>query len=283
MSAAGLVVESVSFAYAATVLADVSLAARPGEVVAILGANGAGKSTLLKLCARLLAPASGRISWAGRDLAAQSPSAVARQLAYCAQGADPPSALTVGQSVRLGRLPFRPWYRPLGADDRAAVEAALEALGLLEFRDRPVSELSGGEAQRVRLARALAQQPQCLMLDEPTAYLDPRYQQQLLSAVRHLAGRNGVAVLLTLHDLNLASVWSDRLVLLAGGRVVAEGTPGDVLTAANLRAAYDVELAVAPHPATGAACVVVPRGAGGSAPASPETSPPGPLSVPERG
>ncbi len=259
MSAAGLAVESVSFAYAAPVLAGVSLATRPGEVVAILGANGAGKSTLLKLCARLLTPASGRISWAGRDLAPLSPSAVARQLAYCAQGADPPSALTVEQSVRLGRLPFRPWYRPLGADDRAAVGAALESLGLADFRHRPVSELSGGEAQRVRLARALAQQPRCLMLDEPTAHLDPRYQQQLLNAVRRLAERDGVAVVLTLHDLNLASVWADRLVLLANGRVVANGAPGEVLTAANLRAAYEVELAVAPHPATGAACVVVPR------------------------
>ena len=237
------------------VFAGVSVDARPGELVAVLGPNGAGKTTLLRALARLLRPTAGAVTLAGRDVWALRPAEVARAVAFAPQVMAPEWPFTVREFVGLGRAPHRGWWRPLAADDRRAVDRALDRMGLAGFRDRAVTELSGGEWQRARLAKALAQAPRVLLLDEPTTHLDPRFQLDLLAAVRGLTRDAGLAVVMTLHDLNLVGPWADRAVVLAGGRVLADGPPAGVLTAATLEAAYGVILAVAPHPLTAAPAV----------------------------
>jgi iron complex transport system ATP-binding protein len=233
------------------VVEAVTLAARPGEVLALIGPNGAGKTTLLRAMARLLRPQGGAALLGGEAVWALRPRAVARQLALAPQGGAEGMPLTVGQFVALGRAPHRGWLLPLGADDRAAVEAALERTGVVHLRDRPVAELSGGEQRRAILARALAQSPRALLLDEPTAALDLRYQAAILDLADRLAHEDGLTVVLTLHDLNQAAVAADRVALLAGGRLLALGAPADVLTADLLARAYGVPVAVGAHPVYG--------------------------------
>jgi len=242
------------------VFAGVSLAARPGEVLAVLGPNGAGKTTLLRALARLVRPAAGAVTLDGRDVWAAGPAAAARAVAFAPQVLAPDWPFTVAEFVGLGRAPHRGWWRPLTAGDRRAVAAALDRLGLAGLRGRRVTELSGGEWQRVRLAAVLAREPRVLLLDEPTAHLDPRYQLELLTAVRDLARGQGLAVVMTLHDLNLVGPWADRAAVIGGGRLLAEGPPAAVLTGDTLAAAYGVRLAVAPHPVTAAPAVALAPG-----------------------
>jgi len=252
--------DNLSCAYRGmAVFRGVSLSAQPGELLALLGPNGAGKTTLLKALAGLLRPAEGVVTLDGRDLAQWGRGEIARAIAFAPQGLTPDWPFTVREFVSLGRAPHRGWWLPLTAADRMAVEEALEALGLGEFHARPVTELSGGEWQRARLASALAQQPRFLLLDEPTAHLDPRFQVELLRTTRTLARQSGLGVVLAMHDLNLAGPWADRLALLADGRLVAEGPPEVVLTPELLCEAYGVRLAVAPHPLTGAPAVSLTR------------------------
>jgi iron complex transport system ATP-binding protein len=238
-----------------TVFARVSLAVRPGELLAVLGPNGAGKTTLLKALARLIRPTAGRVLLDGQDVWSSGPARTAAAVAYVPQVLAPDWPFTVREFVSLGRAPHRGWWRPLTAEDRWAIDAALARLGLAAMRSRVVTELSGGEWQRTRLARALAQAPRVLLLDEPTAHLDPHFQLELLSAVRGLAREQNLAVVVTTHDLNLIGAWVDRVALLAGGAILAEGPPDAVLTASLLETAYQTRLAVAPHPLTGAPVV----------------------------
>ena len=235
------------------VFAGVSLTARPGELLAVLGPNGAGKTTLLRALARLTRPLAGTVTLNGRDLWTdnQNPAAAA----FAPQVLAPTWPLAVREFVALGRAPHRGWWRPLTRSDWQTVETALDLLALRPLVGRPVTELSGGEWQRVRLAKALAQQPAVLLLDEPTAHLDPRAQFELLSTVRSLAADRHLAVVMTLHDLNLVGPWADRVAVLAAGGILAEGTPTEVLTTATLNRAYNVNLYVALHPITAAPAV----------------------------
>jgi iron complex transport system ATP-binding protein len=233
------------------VFTGVSLTIHPGELCAILGPNGAGKTTLLKALARLVRPLAGTATLDGKDVWAQPPARVAAAVAFTSQLLAPEWPFTVREFVSLGRAPHRGWWRPLTPGDRRIIDGALDQLGLLSARDRPITELSGGEWQRVRLARTLAQEARVLLLDEPTAHLDPRFQLDLLATIRSLVRDRRLAVVMTLHDLNLVGPWADRVALLAGGGVLREGTPEAVLTGPVLAAAYGIRFAVAPHPATG--------------------------------
>jgi iron complex transport system ATP-binding protein len=233
------------------VFTGVSLTVHPNELFAILGPNGAGKTTLLKALARLIRPLAGTATLDGIDVWAYAPSRVAAAVAFTSQLLTPDWPFTVREFVALGRAPHRGWWQPLTRGDGRIIDAALDRLGLLAVRDRQITELSGGEWQRVRLARALAQEARVLLLDEPTAHLDPRFQLDLLSTVRSLMRDRHLAVVMTLHDLNLVGPWADRVALLAGGGVLREGAPDEVLTGPVLAAAYGVQLAIAPHPATG--------------------------------
>ncbi len=241
------------------VFSGVSLTVRPGELLAILGPNGAGKTTLLRALSRLVRPSAGRVTLDGKDVWSLSPSAVAGAVAFTPQVLAPDWPFTAREFVALGRAPQRGWWRPLTQPDWHIVDEALESLCLSHLADRPVTELSGGEWQRARLAKALAQQPRALLLDEPTAHLDPRFQLELLTATRWLVREKQLAVAMTLHDLNLVGPWADRVALLAGGTVLAQGVPESVLTPGALKAAYGIDFAVAPHPATGEPVVTLVR------------------------
>ncbi|MCU0490340.1 MAG: ABC transporter ATP-binding protein [Chloroflexaceae bacterium] len=233
------------------VVREVSLCARPGTVLALIGPNGAGKSTLLHGLARLLRPAGGLALLGEDDIWRMEPRTVARQLALAPQASAAGWPLTVEQAVALGRAPHRGWLLPLTADDRAAVELALARTGVAHLRERRLDELSGGEQRRVVLARALAQQPRILLLDEPTAALDLKYQVTILELAQRLAHTDGLAVVVTLHDLNQAALIADQLALLAEGCLLAVGPTAAVLRPDLLERAYGLPIHVSRHPLLG--------------------------------
>ncbi|HEY1065067.1 MAG TPA: ABC transporter ATP-binding protein [Pirellulales bacterium] len=253
-----LSVERLTCAYGKRIaLADASLDFLPGEFVAVLGPNGAGKSTLLRAVAGLAKPTAGTVRLSGRYLASLSASLVARSIAYAAQTQTADWPFTVREFVELGRLPVRGWFFPLSDDDRRFVAEAIYHAGLDGFEERFITELSGGEWQRARIAQSLARGPEVLLLDEPTAHLDPRFQIEILRTAKRLAKASGLTVVATLHDVSAAAIWADRIVFLSGGRVVAVGTPHEVVRPDVLEQVYGVRFAVGPHPVTGAPCVAI--------------------------
>ncbi|MFN3346875.1 MAG: ABC transporter ATP-binding protein, partial [Candidatus Bipolaricaulaceae bacterium] len=244
-------IRGLSLAYSAVpVLDGVDLAVQEGEILAVVGPNGAGKSTLLRAISGALRPQKGviyldfRVVW---DFSARER---AQKLAMVEQGAQPAFDLTVQELVELGRLPHLGRLQGFRAADAAAVAQALAFTGLAHLAHRRWSELSGGERQRALLAMALAQEPEVLLLDEPTAHLDVAHQIELMQLITGFAGKGGTAIL-ALHDLNLAAAFAHRVALLCRGRLLACGTPAEVLTPALLREAFGVEALVRTHPLTG--------------------------------
>jgi len=233
------------------VVRDVSLSVDPGEVVGLVGPNGSGKTTLVRVVSRALPPASGAVRVVGRDPYAMSGRETARLLAVVPQDVLPAFSFTALEVVLMGRTPYRSTLGGGSPDDWARTRAAMAAASVQHLADRPFEELSGGERQRVVLAQALAQEAPVLVLDEPTSHLDIRHVVDLLAIVRGLAAGQGTAVLAILHDLNVASVACDRIVVLHRGETVAEGEPGAVITDDLLRAVYGVEADVVTDHATG--------------------------------
>ena len=241
----GLRAERVSRPAGGRLVVDgVTLAPRPGETVGLLGPNGSGKSTLLRLLSGVLSPSSGVVVLDGRPLDRTPRREAARRVAVVEQHAETRTELTVRDVVALGRIPHRRAWTPASAADRAAVESALEVTGLTRMADRSWQTLSGGERQRAQIARALAQEPGELLLDEPTNHLDIQYQLDLMELVAGLA----VTTVIAVHDLNLAAMYCDRLLVLCDGRVVAEGTPEEVLTSALIFQVYGVRAEVTGGP-----------------------------------
>jgi len=235
------------------VLRDVTVEVGPGEVVALCGPNGAGKTTLLRCLAGLLRPTAGTVLLGDRPVSEIPPRERARWIAYLPQDPLCPAGFTCEEVVRMGRYA----HGDPEADERA-VREAMDRTNTRHLARRPFGATSGGERQRVLLARALAQKARVFLLDEPTAHLDLAHQGETLELLRDLRD-SGAAVICTLHDLNLASLVSDRMVLLREGRVYAQGLPEEVLTADSLRAVYGVETLVLPHPRS-ARPVVLPPG-----------------------
>ena len=233
------------------VLQSLTLALHSGEVLALIGPNGAGKTTLLRALARLLQPQSGTVLLAGHNAWRLSPKSVARRLALASQQEVMSWPGTVEEAVALGRAPHRGWLLPYTVHDREVIEQVLLQTGLVALRHRLLTALSGGEQRRVILARALAQEPQVLLLDEPTAHLDLKYQAEVLTLVQHLAQQDGLSVVVALHDLNQAALCAQRIALLADGRLLAIGSPEAVLTPELLAHAYGIEVVVTPHPIYG--------------------------------
>jgi iron complex transport system ATP-binding protein len=234
------------------VLHEVSLEVASGEVAAVIGPNGCGKSTLLRCITGLLTPRTGSISIGGDDAARLDRRERARRLALLPQGGAGGDDLTAYDMVLLGRTPHLPPYGAPSARDHEIVTAALESVGALDLSDRRLAQMSGGQRQRVMLARALAQQPQILLLDEPTSNLDLRYQYEILDLVRQVARREKLAVVLVLHQINLAAQVADTMLLLnADGTIRASGAPTVVMTGENLTSVYGLPLDVALHPHTG--------------------------------
>lgn len=224
------------------IIKDINLSLQPGEWLSLVGANGSGKSTLLRLFSRILLPQQGMVLLDGKAIQTQSAQSVARQLAILPQQPAIPAGLTVQQLVGLGRTPHQPWWQwDLDGEDRRAVEMAIAQTQLTALRDRPVEELSGGERQRAFLALTLAQEPQVLLLDEPTTFLDLQHQLELLDLLKTLNQQRQLTIITVLHDLNLAIRYSDRLAMLHQGAIAAIGTPAQVVTPDNLRQVFEVE------------------------------------------
>lgn len=224
-----------------SVIKGLSLTAEPGEMLGLIGPNGAGKTTVLRALTGLLSPNQGSVLIDDQDVQKLSASAKAQTIGMVPQGEAQVWPLSVEEVVSLGRAPHRGWLMPFSSTDRAAVDKALELTGLFELRGRSIDKLSGGERQRVMIARALAQEPDILLLDEPTANLDVQQQILLLELVRQLASEGKLIAVMAIHDLALAARYCDRLLLLFNGRDYAVGPPEAVLTSENMRAVFGVE------------------------------------------
>ncbi len=222
-----------------------------GSLYAILGPNGSGKSTLLRLLLGALEPSSGAVLYEGVPVDSLSRRDFARRVGVVPQGEEVVFPVTVRELVAMGRYPhLGPWRRE-SAQDRVAIHQAMERCDVAELATRPLSTLSGGERQRARIARALAQQPATLVLDEPTAALDVMHEMAIFELLGALAERDGVTVVLVTHNLNLAARYAHRILLLDRGRPAAEGTPGEVLRRGTLEAVYQWPMTVTAHPGPG--------------------------------
>jgi len=246
-------------ATAGLVLHRLNLAVAPGEVIALVGPNGSGKSTLLRALGRVLRPRGGAVLLDGRAMTEWPTREVARRLALLPQGPTLANDTTVEELVWLGRSPHQGLLGLPTPADHAAVRWAIAETGIGPLVRRQMSALSGGERQRVWLALALAQQPEVLLLDEPTTFLDLSHQLEVLDLIRYLNVEHGLTVVMVLHDLNQAARYAGRIVVLRDGRVYAEGPPAAVLTPAALRDVFGVDGRVLPGP-DGVEMVIVPVG-----------------------
>ena len=247
----GLVGERISITADGILLIDnVDCTVARGSLSALVGPNGAGKSTLLRALTAVQLPASGTVHFDGDDLLGMPRRQRARLAAFVEQDATTDSALTVEMVVKLGRLPHQSLWEADSAESAAVVTDSLETTGLSTFREREFRSLSGGEKQRVMLARALAQQPRLLTLDEPTNHLDIAAQLSVLGLLDHLR-TTGVTVLAALHDLSLAASYCDHIIVLSRGRVVAAGATEEVLTEALIAEVYGVRASILRNPVTG--------------------------------
>lgn len=233
----------------------VSLEAARGSVTAVVGPNGSGKSTLVRALLGRLSPERGRVMIDATPLTVLDRKAVARTVAIVPQREEPAFPSTVSDYVALGRYPHATWTGALTADDRASVDAAVARAGVAALMVRRTDELSGGEWQRVRIARALAQGGDAMVLDEPTTFLDVAHEMAVFELLHGLA-RSGHAVLLVSHQLNLVARFADRIVLLHRGEVAAAGAPGDVMRGEVLERVYEWPLVVSRDPAVGAPMLV---------------------------
>lgn len=223
------------------VVEDFNLSIAPKTIVGLIGPNGSGKTTILRALAGLIEPRAGAALVEGTRASTLDKRLRARKVGWVPQQENAAWPLTVVEVVRLGRAPHRGWLMPFTEKDMQIVEHALARADLLDLKHRPVNKLSGGEFQRVLIARVLAQEPEALLLDEPTASLDVHHQVQVLDLVRDLVHEKGLSVVMAIHDLNLAARYCDQLVLLHQGRQVSVGAPEEVLTPENLRAVFNVE------------------------------------------
>jgi len=245
----------------APVLIGVDLDVPRGSLYGLIGPNASGKSTLLRAASGVLRASDGRIAISGIDLRRLTRREIALRLGAVAQDESGGEEFTVAEIVALGRLPHLRRFAGESDRDRAAVARALRLMRVEALSERRLGELSGGERQRVMIARALAQEPELLLLDEPTAHLDIGHQAELLELLRDLTAREGLTVFAALHDLNLAAQYCDRLALLFGGRIAAAGAPDEVITQDNIARAYGPRVIVGRHPALGCPQVsVVPTG-----------------------
>lgn len=232
------------------VIKDLSLTIQQGEVLSILGPNGCGKSTLLKTLSRVLKPTKGKVLIEGRCIDSINTKELSRKIAMLSQHNQVPIGITVKELVYYGRLPHKKWYEARNKEDEEIIDWALVHTGLADYKERHVSGLSGGERQRVWLAMALAQKPEVLLLDEPTTYLDISHQLELMELIRGINEKLKMTIVMVLHDLNQASEYSDRLVIMKKGEVKGEGTPDTLIHQDLLRDIYHIECDIDKNPRT---------------------------------
>lgn len=247
------------------VLRDVNLRVDAGEMLGIVGPNGSGKTSLLRLLGKLVRPQKGEIRLYGQSLEAATQNEVARQVAFVPQDNQPTFPFSVAETVLMGRFPHRrrsPWDYGFGWDSRedcAIAWQAMTTMDVVHLAERSVTDLSGGERQRSVIARALAQTSKVLLLDEPTAFLDLQHQLEICSVLRSLKEERGLTIVIVSHDLNLASQYCDRLVMLKEGAVFAMGSPREVLRPDVLQQVYGCSVLVDAHPQSGLPRITLPR------------------------
>ena len=242
-----ILVKGVSISYdGIEALNNVTIEFMEGKVTSVVGPNGAGKTTLLRCICNILKPKIGTVLLDGSEVSKLSLKEIARKIGYVPQIHSSHVPLTVFEVVLLGRRPYVNWS--LSERDLKIAWSSLEKVGAKHLANRFFDELSGGERQKVLIARALAQEPEVLLLDEPTSNLDLKHQLEILGLIKNLAEKHNLTVVMAMHDLNLASRFSDYIVMLKNGRIFATGTPSQVLTAENIREVYGVEVKVLDTP-----------------------------------
>ncbi|MFE9309919.1 ABC transporter ATP-binding protein [Streptomyces sp. NPDC006706] len=249
-----------------TVVEELDLDVPDGRVIVIVGPNACGKSTLLRALGRLLKPRRGAVLLDGTELARLPTKRIAQVIGLLPQTPVPPEGITVGDLIARGRQPHQKWWQQWSETDEASVSQAMERTGTADLAERPVDELSGGQRQRVWIAMALAQDTDLLLLDEPTTYLDIAHQVEVLDLVRRLNRERGRTVVAVLHDLNQAARYADHLIAMRAGRIIAQGPPGDIVTAELVQKVFGLASVVVPDPVTGGPMVVPgpPRSADGT-------------------
>lgn len=249
--------EGVSLGYRGhDVIEGLDLQLPPGKVTAIVGPNACGKSTLLRGLARLHPLSAGTVKVDGRDIGSLSRRELARLVGVLPQSSIAPDGVRVAELVGRGRFPHQGWFGRHSSQDDQVVMRSLEATGVADLADRRLEELSGGQRQRVWIAMVLAQETDAVLLDEPTTYLDVTHQLELLDLLADLNAARGTTVVMVLHELNHAARYADHMVVMAGGRIAAQGAPRDVLTVDSVRGAFGLEAEVIADPVTGGPLVV---------------------------
>jgi iron complex transport system ATP-binding protein len=238
------------------VLKDVGLEVHSGEVVALIGPNGAGKSTLIRAVSGVVPIQDGKIQIDDTDVTGLSSMQRARQISVVPQAVSLPPAFTVWETVLLGRTPYLNFLGQTSITDEALARHALEQVDILQLSESRMDQISGGEQQRVLLARALTQAAPILLMDEPTAHLDLRHQVDLLKLITAQAREKELTVLIALHDLNLASMFADRIAIIENGQLCVAGNPKETLTAEILRSIYHLPVHIIQHPETGAPLII---------------------------
>lgn len=226
------------------VLHGLSLEIERGKVVTLIGQNGCGKSTLLKTVSKAVTPRSGEVVYLDKKLSEYPPKQLAQKIAYLSQVHESPPDIDVRTLVSYGRFPYSRFGRGMTAEDGAIIDRALALTGLTHLKDRILATLSGGERQRAWIAMTIAQEPEILILDEPTTYLDVSYQVEVLELVRRLNCELGITIVMVLHDINLAARYSDYLAAIREGELFAMGTPDEMVTEKNLCDIFEIEAAV---------------------------------------
>lgn len=230
-------------------LTDVSAAMESGVLSGIIGPNGSGKSTLLRILGSVARPDSGKVLYGGADISTMPPMHRARMVGAVLQDSGAQFGFKVREVVEMGRFPHKGLLGRMDEEDRSAVEEAMKRAGVTQFADRPITALSSGERQRAFIARALAQRPSVLLLDEPTSHLDISYQLEVMEMLKALA-ESGTTIAIVMHDLNLAGLYCERIIAMKQGRVAAAGSADEVLTPENILEIYGVRTLVENHPAT---------------------------------
>ena len=238
------------------IVSNVSVTIPDGTVTVIVGANACGKSTLLRGLSRLLRPASGHVPLDGRDIHSMASKEVAQVVGILSQSPIAPEGITVRDLVARGRYPHQGWFQQWSAADEATVEHALEATDTAQLASRRIEELSGGQRQRVWIAMALSQDPDILLLDEPTTFLDVRHQLDALDVLADLNRERGTTIVMVLHELSLAARYADHMILMGEGQIIAEGTPAEVVTAERMREAFGLEAQIMADPVSGSPMVI---------------------------